>query len=93
MLGEWWRAVLDKSHDDQNSGSTVTLTQNVRLTLDAGGTIEVGGILHRAGSIVGPFDLHAAMRSGGTLDRDIAFDSVVDNRLAEETVALATSGS
>jgi NitT/TauT family transport system substrate-binding protein len=31
--------------------------------------------------------LQAAMRSGGALDRDIPFESVVDNTLAEEAVA------
>jgi NitT/TauT family transport system substrate-binding protein len=31
--------------------------------------------------------LQAAMRSGGALDRDIAFEQVVDNTLAEEVVA------
>src|ERR1700722_7160976 len=31
--------------------------------------------------------LQAAMRSGGALDRDIPFDDVVDNTLAEQTIA------
>ena len=31
--------------------------------------------------------LQAAMRSGGALDRDIPFEDVVDNSLAEEAVA------
>jgi NitT/TauT family transport system substrate-binding protein len=31
--------------------------------------------------------LHAAMRSGGALDRDVSFENVVDNSLAEEAVA------
>jgi NitT/TauT family transport system substrate-binding protein len=33
--------------------------------------------------------LQAAMRSGGALDRDIPFDDVVDNSLAEEAIASA----
>jgi NitT/TauT family transport system substrate-binding protein len=31
--------------------------------------------------------LQAAMRSGGALDRDIPFEDVVDNTLAEEAIA------
>jgi NitT/TauT family transport system substrate-binding protein len=31
--------------------------------------------------------LQAAMRSGGALDREIAFDAIVDNSLAEEAIA------
>ena len=31
--------------------------------------------------------LAAAMRSGGALDRDIPFEDVVDNSLAEEAIA------
>jgi NitT/TauT family transport system substrate-binding protein len=36
--------------------------------------------------------LQAAMRSGGALDRDIPFEDVVDNSLADEAVAAGASG-
>jgi NitT/TauT family transport system substrate-binding protein len=36
--------------------------------------------------------LQAAMRSGGALDRDIPFDDVVDNSLAEEAIASGPPG-
>ena len=36
--------------------------------------------------------LQGAMRSGGVLDRDIAFEQVVDNTLAEEAVASGAGG-
>ena len=37
--------------------------------------------------------LQAAMRSGGVLDRDIPFETVVDNSLAREAVASITRGA